>query len=97
MYTLLRQMAGFTGHPDLKKKTEEFRLRMHELDKGRESEVEALKDHVTRLDMGLTPGEMRRIRKRCTGRPGWKWHPNKMMIVSQIDARLKPGRRAQAQ
>jgi len=92
VWMLLHQMYGFCLHPDIKKRADEYRMRMKELDKGKASELEALADYTTRIDMGLSAGELRRIKRMCVQRPGWRWNPDAMRTVSKVDARLKPRR-----
>lgn len=88
-WNLIHQMAGFTQHPDLIKEREFWRRRMREMDEGELSERKASLDMVTRIDMGLSAGELKRIRRRVkAGRPNWRWNPCAVDTVRQIDARL---------
>lgn len=90
VWMLLHQMYSFTEHPDVKKRADEYRQIMAGLDKGHESEMAALQDYTTRIDAGLSAGELKRIKRMCLAKPGWRWNPEAARTVGIINGRLRP-------
>jgi hypothetical protein len=89
IWRLVHQVAAFTGHPDLVRARDMWHSRLARLDRGELSDREASSDMLSRFDMGLTAGELKRIRRRIVGtKPGWKWNPTAVEKVKQLDARL---------
>ena len=94
VWRLVHQMAGYTGHPELKEARDEWLVRMKGKDEGEKSEREAAGKLVTHLMAGLTAGELKRIKKLCKNRPNWRYSPNALQVVRQADGRLKKTHRA---
>ena len=88
IWRLVHQMAAFTNHPSLIEAREVWKKLMEELDEGKRSEAEAAGKLVSGLAAGLTAGELRRLKKLCTGKPNWRWNPDVLRIVNQVNGRL---------
>jgi hypothetical protein len=89
VYMLIHQVAAYTGHPDLRREDAWWLRKMKELDVGLAADVYAASKLTTHLDLGLTAGELKRLRKRIReSKPNWKWDPNVKRIIGQIDGRL---------
>jgi len=88
IWRLLHQMAGFTQHPDLLKERAYWRQLTKEMDQGDLSDRDASQDTMSHVQMGLTSGELRRIRKLCMSKPQWRWNPRAAEMKERVDVRL---------
>jgi hypothetical protein len=88
VWRLIHQMAGYTGHPELEKLREVWLVRMKELDEGLKSEREASVKLVSYLQAGLTMAELKRIRKLCKYKAGWRYNPSALQVIKQIEGRI---------
>ena len=88
VWRLIHQMAAYTQHPELLELREVWRERMVGLDEGDKSEREAAGKLVSHLQAGLTAKELKRIRKLCKWKAGWRYNPSALQVIKQVDGRL---------
>ena len=94
IWRLVHQMAGYTQHPALQKARGKWHDIMTDLDEGKVSEIEAACKLVTRIQAGLTAGELKRIRRLCKNKPNWKYNPEALRTIRMIDGRFGKTQRA---
>ena len=94
VWMLVHQMAAYTQHPELLRARDIWRQEMIELDQGELSEREASVKLVTRIQAGLSAGELKRIKRLCKNKPNWKYNPDALRTVRMIDGRFGKTQRA---
>jgi len=87
VWRLLHQMYAFTKHPLLENEVKRWRVTMRFLDKGKESDVLAVGDTNSSLDVGLSARELRLIYKRLRTKPNWRYMEHTYVIGRQLNQR----------